>query len=63
MSKFDKYKRKVCPPIKDKRPRGMRSVPTIGYELTQRYARYIEAMEAVDTALKELREERDNGDR
>lgn len=52
-----KYERKACPPIKDRRPKGMRSIPAIGYELMQVYARYIEEMKPVDIVLKEMREE------
>lgn len=53
-----RFERKVCPPIEDKRPKGMRSVPVIGYELLQVYARLLEEMKPVDTVLKELREEK-----
>lgn len=59
MNAFDHYKRKVCPPIKGKRPKGMRSVPVIGYELMQAYARCVEEMKPVDTVLKELKEEQE----
>lgn len=52
-----KFERKVCPPIKDKRPKGMRSAPAIGYALMQVYARPLEETNPVDTALKEMREE------
>lgn len=56
-----KFERKVCPPIKDKRPKGMRRVPAIGYALMQVYARQLEETKPVDTALKEMRkEENDN---
>jgi hypothetical protein len=55
--KMKKFERKVCPPIKDKRPKGMRSVPAIGYALMQVYARQLEETNPVDTALKEMREE------
>lgn len=52
-----KFERKVCPPIKDKRPKGMRSVPAIGYALMQVYARQLEETNPIDTALKEMRKE------
>lgn len=50
------YKRKTCPPIKDKRPKGMRSVPVIGYTLTQLYAQESRLGDLVAEVLKGLSE-------
>ena len=56
-----KFERKVCPPIKDKRPKGMRSVPVIGYELMQVYEQRLRMVDdLVAEAVKELREEQDD---
>lgn len=53
-----KYKRKMCPPIKDKRPKGMRSVPAIGYALMQVYEWQLGIVDnpIITEAVKELRE-------
>lgn len=60
MSKLDRYKRNVCPPTKDRRPKGMKSVPIIGYELQQIYEQRLRMVDdLIAEAVRELREEKE----
>lgn len=53
-----KFKRKVCPPIKDKRPKDMKSVPVIGYALQQAYEHHlITVNDLIAEVVRGLREE------
>lgn len=56
-----KYERKVCAPIKDKRPKEMKSVPVIGYTLMQAYEQRLRMVDdLIAEAVKELRAEKDD---
>lgn len=53
-----KFERKAYPPIKDKRPKDMKSVPVIGYALQQAYEhQLITVDDLIAEAVRGLREE------